>query len=175
MYIGIGALLLIIILVTISPCRRAPPQPHEGPPTRAFFVSAPGQGARWDWARGRAAAASEGRDVDRLRALVARLLFVRHARALGQRAIAVAVDAGVMDEQVAVPLVGGDEPEALVVAEPLHRPGGHRQRVLRCPLVLRSEEEAPPARRPHDLPAVPPPALTARKLPTRAAGPGTAR
>ena len=34
-------------------------------------------------------------------------------------------DAGVVDEEVAGPLVGRDEPEALVVAEPLHGAGRH--------------------------------------------------
>jgi hypothetical protein len=43
-------------------------------------------------------------DVDRLRALVAGLLLVGDARALGQRAIAVRVDARVMDEEVAAAL-----------------------------------------------------------------------
>src|SRR3954453_23157431 len=76
-------------------------------------------------AKDRGAGASDLGDVDRLRSLVAALLLVGDARALGQRAVPVAVDARVMDEQVAAALVGGDEAEALVVAEPLHGAGRH--------------------------------------------------
>src|SRR4051812_14653307 len=93
---------------------------REGPPRRAFFVSALG------------ATALQARDVDRLRPLVALLFLVGDPRSLRQRAIPVRADAAVMDEQVAVALVGGDEPEPLVVAEPLDGPGGHAQPVLRC-------------------------------------------
>src|SRR5829696_4939414 len=67
----------------------------------------------------------DGGDVDRLRALVALLLLVGHLRALGERAVPVGVDAGVMDEEVAAALVRGDEAEALLVAEPLHGSGRH--------------------------------------------------
>src|SRR6476661_10044083 len=67
----------------------------------------------------------ELRDVDRLRALVPALLLVVHAGALREGAVPVGDDAGVMDEEVAGALVGRDEPEALVVAEPLHGAGGH--------------------------------------------------
>ena len=59
-------------------------------------------------------------DVDRLGALVAGLGVVADLRALGERPISVAVDAGVMHEEVLGLVVGRDEPEALVVAEPLH-------------------------------------------------------
>src|SRR3954463_4998448 len=99
--------------------------------------------------------ALQARDVDRLRAFVALLLLVGDTRPLRQRAIPVRVDAAVMDEQVAVALVGGDEAEPLVVAEPLDGPGGHAEPVLRCST----------ARRPR-------PALTARNLPSRRAPAG---
>src|SRR4051794_11781205 len=70
-------------------------------------------------------AALEDRDVDGLRALVARLGVIRDLRALGEGAEAVRVDAGVMHEEVLAPLVGRDEAEALVVVEPLNDSGGH--------------------------------------------------
>src|SRR3954447_25280835 len=93
---------------------------REGPPRRAFFVSRV------------VPRALQARDVDRLGPLVALLLLVGDPRSLRQRAIPVRVDAAVMDEQVAVALVRGDEPEPLVVAEPLDDAGGHAQPVLRC-------------------------------------------
>src|SRR5688572_2065299 len=67
----------------------------------------------------------DGLNVDRLRTLVACLGVVAHLRALGERAIALADDAGVMDEQVLLTVVGADEAKALVVAEPLHGAGRH--------------------------------------------------
>jgi steroid delta-isomerase-like uncharacterized protein len=63
--------------------------------------------------------------VDGLRALVARLGLVRDLRALGERLVAVADDAGVVDEEILPALVGRDEAEALLVAEPLHGSGCH--------------------------------------------------
>src|SRR5215210_616621 len=63
---------------------------------------------------------SEGSDVDGLRALVALLGFVLDARALGERAVAVRLDARVVHEEVLRALVRRDEAEALLVAEPLH-------------------------------------------------------
>src|SRR5262245_37277168 len=69
---------------------------------------------------------SELLDVYGLRALVALLLFVGDLCTLGERAIAVARDAREVDEEVTASLVGRDEPEALVVAEPLDRTGTHR-------------------------------------------------
>src|ERR1035437_4120769 len=68
---------------------------------------------------------SDGLDVDGLGALVALLCVVGHFRALLQRAIALAVDAGVMDEQILLAVIGGDETEPLVVAEPLYGAGRH--------------------------------------------------
>src|SRR3954465_4498104 len=91
----------------------------EGPPRRAFFIPAYRE-------------ALQAREVHRLGSLVALLFLVGDPRSLRQRAVPVRVDAAVMDEQVAVALVRGDEPEPLVVAEPLDGPGGHAQPVLRC-------------------------------------------
>src|SRR3954452_9288230 len=64
-------------------------------------------------------------DVDRLGPLVSLLLLVGDAQSLGQRAIAVHHDSRVVDEEVAIALIGRDEPEPLVVAEPLDGTGGH--------------------------------------------------
>src|SRR5688572_28760027 len=63
--------------------------------------------------------------VDGLGALVALLLFVGDLGAFDERAVAVARDAREVDEQVAAALVGRDEAESLVVAEPLDRAGAH--------------------------------------------------
>src|SRR5918997_314569 len=63
---------------------------------------------------------SDRPDADGLRALVALLRLVLDARALGERAIAVGLDGRVMHEEVLRTLVGCDEAEALLVAEPLH-------------------------------------------------------
>src|SRR3954467_7300630 len=63
---------------------------------------------------------SDRADVDRLRPLVACLGLVLHARALGERAVAVGFDAAVVDEQVLAAFIGCDEAEALLVAEPLN-------------------------------------------------------
>src|SRR5947207_423040 len=67
----------------------------------------------------RAAAEPRQQDVDGLGALVACLGVVGHLGALGERAVAVADDRLVMDEEVLACLIGGDEAEALLVAEPL--------------------------------------------------------
>src|SRR5215212_12239514 len=64
-------------------------------------------------------------DVDGLGALVPGLGVIRDARALGQRLVAVAADAAVMNEEVLARLVGRDEPKPLVVAEPLHGSCSH--------------------------------------------------
>src|SRR4051794_5204402 len=92
---------------------------REGPPRRAFFISARAE-----------IEVLQARDVDRLGPLVALLFLVGDARPLRQRAVSVRVDAAVMDEQVAVALVRRDEAKPLVVAEPLDGPGGHAQPVL---------------------------------------------
>src|SRR4051794_15029094 len=62
----------------------------------------------------------DGGDVDRLRALVAGLLFKGDLRALGEGAEAVTLDRAVMHEEILSAVLGGDEPEALVVVEPLY-------------------------------------------------------
>src|SRR5919106_4116351 len=64
-------------------------------------------------------------DVDGRRTLGALLRLVLDPRALGEGAESVTGDAGEMDEEVLAGLVGRDEPEALVVAEPLHGTGRH--------------------------------------------------
>src|SRR5215470_9813131 len=69
---------------------------------------------------------SDFHDVDRLRALIAVLLLEGDLGALAQRAVAVTVDAGEVDEEVATSAVGRDESEALFVREPLDRSGTHR-------------------------------------------------
>ena len=79
--------------------------------------------------------ASDEADVHRLRPLVARLLLVLHLGVLGERLEALAVDAGVVDEQVPVSLIGSDEAVALLVVEPLHGSGRH---VLPLPACARS-------------------------------------
>src|SRR3954447_24898007 len=78
----------------------------EGPPERAL--------TRVELSRG-----SDRADVDRLRPLVTGLGLVLHARALGERAVAIGFDAAVVHEQVLAAFIGRDEAEALLVAEPL--------------------------------------------------------
>src|SRR5919197_1331276 len=58
-------------------------------------------------------------DVHRLRSLVADLLLVLHLGVLGEALEALAVDARVVHEEIAVPLVRSDEAVALLVVEPL--------------------------------------------------------
>src|SRR4051812_28428110 len=75
-------------------------------------------------------------DVRRVGALRADLGVVADLRAFGEGLEAIAGDAGVVHEQVLALVVGRDEAEALVVAEPLHGSGGHMKslpggRVLR--------------------------------------------
>src|SRR3954467_4066484 len=67
----------------------------------------------------------DGPHVHRLWPLVACLFLVLDLRVLREGLEAPAVDAGVVDEQVAVTLVGGDEPVPLLVVEPLNGPGRH--------------------------------------------------
>src|SRR5688500_1755198 len=64
-------------------------------------------------------------DVRGVGALGADLSLVADLRALGERLEAVAGDARVVHEQVLALIVGRDEAEALVVAEPLHGSGCH--------------------------------------------------
>src|SRR3712207_1694985 len=67
----------------------------------------------------------ERRDADGLGALVPGLRLELHARALGERTEAVAQDRAVVDEEVLAAFVRRDEPEALVVVEPLDDSCGH--------------------------------------------------
>src|SRR5919112_417495 len=76
-------------------------------------------------AAARAAWALERPDVHRLGALVPDLFLVLHLGVLGQALEAMAVDARVVHEQVAVTLVGGDEAVALLVVEPLDGASRH--------------------------------------------------
>src|SRR3954454_11476357 len=63
--------------------------------------------------------------VRRIRALGPALGVVADLRALGQRLEAAPGDAAVVHEHVLALVVGRDEPEALVVAEPLHGSSRH--------------------------------------------------
>src|SRR6516162_3382824 len=75
---------------------------------------------------------SDRRDVHGLRSLVPLLGIVGDLGALLQRSVALAVDAGVVYEQVLVAVIGGDEPEPLVVAEPLYGASWHVGTPPRC-------------------------------------------
>src|SRR5215216_2416088 len=78
--------------------------------------------------------ASDEAHIHRLRSLIARLLLVLHLRVLGERLEALAIDAGVVDEQVAVSIIRSDEAIALLVVEPFNGPGRH---VLPLPACAR--------------------------------------
>src|SRR6476619_699366 len=67
----------------------------------------------------------ERRDVRGARALRALLGLIRDLGALCEGLEALAGDGAVVDEEVLGPLVGRDEAEALVVAEPLDGSGSH--------------------------------------------------
>src|ERR1039458_1104973 len=62
---------------------------------------------------------------DGLGSLLAGLGFVGDLCALGERAVAVADDRGVMDEQVLGVVIGSDEPKALFVTEPFDGSSSH--------------------------------------------------
>src|SRR4051794_21523601 len=70
--------------------------------------------------------------VGGVQALRALLHLVLDLRALSERPKAAAGDRGMVDEHVLALVVGRDEAEALVVAEPLHGPSGH-PRTSGCP------------------------------------------
>src|SRR2546423_1610888 len=75
-------------------------------------------------ARVRAAASTaRPRDVLGGRALLALHDVELHLLTLGERLEAAALDGGVMDEAVLLPVGGGDEPEALLIIEPLDGAG----------------------------------------------------
>src|SRR3954469_21105652 len=69
---------------------------------------------------------SDDLDVHRVRPLRAVLGVVTDLGDLGERLEAAAGDAGVVHEQVLALIVGRNEPEALLVAEPLHGSSCHR-------------------------------------------------
>src|SRR5690349_11635353 len=78
---------------------------------------APLGGAEW--------VALDSADVDRLRALVALLGVVGDLCSLVQRAVALALDGAVMDEEVLALVIRRDEAVALLIAEPLDCSGCH--------------------------------------------------
>src|SRR4051794_38993181 len=79
-------------------------------------------------------------DVDGLGALHAGLGLVGDLGTFGERAVPVGVDGRVVNEEVLAGLVGRDEPEAFLVAEPLHSSGSHVWRSSGCPCAAYSEE-----------------------------------
>src|SRR5215211_1745860 len=76
--------------------------------------------------------------VHRLRPLRPGLLLVLDLRVLTEGPEAPSVDARVVDEQVAVALVGGDEPVSLLVVEPLDGPGRHGGHAPSCRMPARN-------------------------------------
>src|SRR3954454_4668184 len=70
------------------------------------------------------------------RALVALLGVVAHLRAVGQRLEAAALDRAVMHEQILAGVIGCDEPEALVVVEPLDGSCCHLDSLRGCALRI---------------------------------------
>src|SRR4051812_9842488 len=109
---------------------------------------------------------SDRADVDRLRSLVAGLGLVLHARALGERAVAIGLDAAVVDEEVLAAFIGCDEAEALLVAEPLNGALCHvfPPRRLSC-CVCRGSSKATVCERLHCFRRTGCPAQTARTVP----------
>src|SRR4029450_1307121 len=95
----------------------------RSPESRACRRPALGAGRRSHLSR---PGKSDGRHVDGLGALVAGLGVVRHLGALGEGLEAAPGDALVMDEQVLAGFIRRDDPEALLVAEPLDGSGRHR-------------------------------------------------
>src|SRR5436190_16712511 len=89
-------------------------------------------------------AAGRGRQLgldDRLHvrgggALGALLGVVAHLRAVSQRLEAAALDRAVMHEQILAGVIGCDEPEALVVVEPLHGSCCHLDSLRGCALRI---------------------------------------
>src|SRR5919197_371138 len=79
-------------------------------------------------------------DVHRLRSLVADLLLVLHLGVLRQALEALAVDARVVHEEVAIALVRRDEAVALFVVEPLDGSGRHVEPLPACARSVRLRE-----------------------------------
>src|SRR5437899_2318591 len=92
----------------------------------SFAISSPfaggtGMSSPWSSKRPRAEALDDRGDLDRLRALRALALLELHAHTLGERLIAVAGDAAVVNEEILRPVLRGDEAIPLHVVEPLDR------------------------------------------------------
>src|SRR3954468_14213661 len=83
---------------------------------------------------GTSGGASDEAHIHRLRSLVPRLLLILDLGVLGEGLEALAIDAGVVDEQVTVTFVWSDESVALLVVEPFDGPGRH---VLPLPACAR--------------------------------------
>src|SRR5919109_245758 len=75
---------------------------------------------------------SDRAHVRGLRSLGSLAELVLDLRSLAERTEAVAFDGGEMDERVLPAVIRGDEPESLLVAEPLHDSGCHLVQHLRC-------------------------------------------
>src|SRR5687768_6856789 len=86
-------------------------------------------------------------DVGRLRALGGLAKLVLDLRALGEGTEAVTRDTGEVHECILAPVIRGDEPEALLVAEPLHDTGSQTQHLLTT--VLMREVVLPGTAFPH--------------------------
>src|SRR3712207_6290207 len=71
------------------------------------------------------ASPSDRSHVRRLRALRALAELVFDLRALGEGSEPVSLDGGEVDERVLTAVIRGDEPEPLLVAEPLHHSRRH--------------------------------------------------
>src|SRR5215217_6210284 len=82
---------------------------------------------------GRETGPLDGGDVLRLHALTPLGRLVGDLGALLEALVALSRDAVVMHEEVLASLVGGDEPVALIVAEPLDRSLGHVWSPPFCP------------------------------------------
>src|SRR4051812_8938450 len=104
-------------------CHLASTDQRSTDPSLGRSGSAAGQ-ARRRLLRGEARL--DGLNVHCVRTLGPVLSVVADLRALGQRLEAVAGNAGVVHEQVLALIVGRDEAEALLVAEPLHSSGSHQ-------------------------------------------------
>src|SRR5918992_880553 len=92
---------------------------------------------------GLGAAPSDHADVRRLRALRALAELVLDLRALREGPEPVALDRREVHERVLPAVVGRDEPEPLLVAEPLHDPSCHFPHDLRCIALDRRKRTYP--------------------------------
>src|SRR5579875_2365920 len=113
-----------------SPASRGQSGPHGGGRLRARCALSAwrtGQATlvRWGAVAPHRGGGSDRDDVGGRRTLRALLTLVADPGALGERPVAVTLDRGVVDEEVLARLIGGDEAEALLVAEPLHCSCGH--------------------------------------------------